>query len=206
MFEFNHIKVTWLGHASFRIEKEITIYIDPFQLKPHQPKADLILVTHDHYDHCSETDIKAISKEDTIIIGPEKAMKKLSGNTKIIKPNEIIKIKDVAIKAVHAYNINKPFHPKGTGVGFIITINGTKIYHAGDTDLIPEMNVITADIALLPVGGTYTMNALEAAEAANKIKPSVAIPMHYGKIVGTKEDAILFSQKAECEVKILEPE
>jgi len=206
MLEFNHVKISWLGHASFRIEKEITLYIDPYQLKPHQPKADLILITHDHYDHCSQKDIDGISKEDTLIIGPEKAVKQLKGNTRIIKPGDTIKIKNVLIKAVHAYNLNKPFHPKGIGVGYIITIDGVKIYHAGDTDLIPEMDVITADIALLPVGGTYTMNALEAAQAANKIKPTIAIPMHYAKIVGTKEDAILFSRKAQCEVRILEPE
>jgi L-ascorbate metabolism protein UlaG (beta-lactamase superfamily) len=203
VFEFNNVKIKWLGHSAFQIKKEVTIYIDPFEIEETEP-ADLILVTHDHYDHCSPDDIVKIQTDDTIIVAPAVAAKKLAGNTKIIKEGQTLKLKNVLIHAVPAYNINKKFHPKEAGhVGYVITINGIKIYHAGDTDLIPEMEVIAADIALLPVSGTYVMTAHEAAEATKKIQPKIAIPMHYGSIVGSEKDANEFRDKAHAEVKIL---
>jgi len=198
--------IHWLGHASFKITDEEIIYIDPYQIKDKE-KADIILVTHDHFDHCSTEDIKKILKSDTFIVGPKKIDKILKERIKTISPGEKINIKGIEIEGVASYNIGKSFHPKGEeNLGFIITIKNTKIYHAGDTDFIPEMKDIKADIALLPVGGTYTMDAKEAAKAANIIKPKIAIPMHWGSIVGSKEDAEEFKRLCNVEVKILEEE
>ena len=207
MLEVEDIKIKWLGHAGFKIKKKKVIYIDPYQINETE-QADIILITHEHYDHCSLDDIELLKKEDTIIIGPEKAVKNLDGkNVIIVKPGDRKEVEGIVIDAVPAYNIGKKFHPKEKGnVGYVINIEGIKIYHAGDTDLIPEMEKLAVDIAMLPVGGDYTMNAEEAAAAANKIKPKIAIPMHYGTIVGTKDDADEFKEKCDCEVHILEVE
>jgi L-ascorbate metabolism protein UlaG (beta-lactamase superfamily) len=206
MLDIEGIKIKWLGHAGFKIKKDKVIYIDPYQMNETEP-ADIILITHEHYDHCSLDDIEILRKKDTIIIGPKKAVKNLGENTIVIKPGDRKEVKDIVIDAIPAYNIGKKFHPKSEGwVGYVITIYGIKIYHAGDTDLIPEMEKLAVDIAMLPVGGDYTMNAEEAAAAANKIKPKIAIPMHYGTIVGTKDDADEFKEKCDCEVHILEVE
>lgn len=207
MLEVEDIKIKWLGHAGFKIKKKKVIYIDPYQINETE-QADIILITHEHYDHCSLDDIELLKKEDTIIIGPEKAVKNLDGkNIIIVKPGDRKEVEGIVIDAVPAYNIGKKFHPKEKGnVGYVINIEGIKIYHAGDTDLIPEMEKLAVDIAMLPVGGDYTMNAEEAAAAANKIKPKIAIPMHYGTIVGTKDDADEFKEKCDCEVRILEVE
>ncbi len=186
------ININWLGHAGFNIENKIII--DPFKITV-PIRADIILITHPHYDHCSLEDIEKSIKNSTTIIAPPDCTSKFSkqekGNIKIITPGKTIQIEDIKIEAVPAYNINKEFHPKeNEWCGYIITINNKKIYHAGDTDLIPEMNNIDVDIALLPVGGTYTMNARESAQAAQKIKAKTIIPMHYTKgIAGSKEDA-----------------
>jgi L-ascorbate metabolism protein UlaG (beta-lactamase superfamily) len=196
-------KIKWLGHASFKIAGPPVIYIDPWKLTDGE-KADIILITHSHHDHCSPEDIAKIQKEDTIIVSTQDSAAKLKGTVKIIKPGDKIKIKDLEIEAVPAYNINKSFHPKDNGwVGYVISMAGVRIYHAGDTDLIPEMRDIKADIALLPVGGTYTMNAEEAARAANTIMPQVAIPMHYGTIIGSIKDAEKFRRHCKVEVRIL---
>ncbi|MBW2981767.1 MBL fold metallo-hydrolase [Candidatus Woesearchaeota archaeon] len=204
MFDFEGVKIKWLGHAGFKIKKKKVVYIDPYHIDETE-EADLILITHEHYDHCSPDDIKKIIKEDTVTIGPKSAIMKLEhGNTFIIKPGDRKEFDDIIIDVIPAYNIGKKFHPKEKGgVGYIITIDGKKIYHAGDTDLIPEMEKLVVDVALLPVGGEYTMNAEEAASAANKIKPKIAVPMHYGSIIGSKEDAEEFSKLCECEVRIL---
>ncbi|GAG38812.1 unnamed protein product, partial [marine sediment metagenome] len=158
-------------------------------------KVDIVLITHPHYDHCSLEDIEKVVKEDTVVIAPpdctSKFVRNEKGNLKIITPGKIIEIGDIKIQAVPAYNTNKTFHPKeNEWCGYIIAINNKIIYHAGDTDLIPEMDKIQADIALLPIGGTYTMNAEEAAQAAQKVKAKVVIPCHYTKgIAGSPEDA-----------------
>ena len=204
MFELNKVKIEWLGHASFRISSDKVVYIDPFHLNQ-DGKADIILITHGHYDHCSISDINKILKPETIIFATPDCSSKLSkletSKVQIITPNKKIAIGDITVETVPAYNPNKQFHPKtNEWIGYIVTINNTRIYHAGDTDLIPEMKTIKADVVLLPVGGTYTMNAQEAAQAANLIKPKVAIPMHYGDIVGTSKDAEKF--KALCKVKV----
>lgn len=199
------VDIEWLGHASFRIKaKGKVIYIDPFKVEGGE-KADIILITHDHYDHCDQVSINAIKKPGTVIICPQLCSRKVSGSRKI-DAGESISLDEIEVKAVPAYNTDKDFHPKEIGVGFIVRVAGKTIYHAGDTDRIPEMDDLKGkiDAALLPVGGTYTMNAEEAAEAANAINPGIAIPMHWGKIIGSAEDAKKFKKLAKVEVKILE--
>lgn len=181
--------VEWLGHASFRINGEKTIYIDPYEIKS-TIIADIILITHDHFDHCSIDDIKKVSDQSTKIYAPESC--NIPGMV-TVKPGESHHIGKIVIETVPAYNTGKKFHPQNKGyVGYIVTIDGQRIYHAGDTDLIPEMKNIKADIVLLPIGGTYTMDAKEAALAANIINPKYAVPMHYGSIVGSIDDADVF--------------
>ena len=199
--------IFWLGHDSFRFTGEKTVYIDPWKLAAGAELADLILVTHEHGDHFSAGDIAKISKADTVVVAPQSVATQLGGKTIVAKPGDKLNAAGVAIEVVPAYNPNKKFHPKSAGhVGYILTLNGKRIYHSGDTDLIPEMANIHVDIALLPVSGTYVMTAVEAAEAANTIKPGLAIPMHYGDpdVVGTSSDAEEFKRLAKVPVEILE--
>ena len=199
-------KIHWLGQAGFRITDELVIYIDPYKIKEGE-EADIILVSHDHFDHCSPGDIKKIQKTDTVIIASWDASRKLRGNVQTLKPGDKINIKGIDIEGMPSYNVGKDFHPKGTGnLGFVIIVENTRIYHAGDTDLIPEMKGIKTDIALLPVGGTYTMDAEEAAEATSIIKPKIAIPMHWGSVVGSRRDAERFKELCKVEVRILAEE
>jgi len=202
----------WLGHASFRIEAgNLVFYFDPWQLKPNQPKADVILITHEHDDHCSPEDVAKIARADTVVVGTQLALDKLAkepGHKKVVRPGDEVTVKSALIRAVPAYNISKRFHPDpGQNVGYVVTIAGVSIYFAGDTDLIPEMGEIEADIVMLPIGGTYTMNVEEAAAAVARIKPRIAVPMHYGRIVGELDDAHRFAQLVEnAEVAILPEE
>ncbi len=198
--------IKWLGHAGFAINAlDKIIVIDPFQIKEIVP-ADIILITHSHYDHCSVKDIAKIKKPDTVIVTEAESAEKLSGDVRVVKPGDKITVSGVQIEVVEAYNTNKAFHPKSNGwLGFIITVDGIRIYHAGDTDFIPEMDNFEVDIALLPVSGTYVMTADEAVEAAKRLKPEIAVPMHFDSIVGSKEDAVKFKKDLEgiCEVELL---
>ncbi len=196
----------WIGHDSFRLDKPIVIYIDPWHLPPGSPPADLILVSHEHDDHCSPEDIASIRRSSTMVVANPSAANKIDRPVKVLRAGESLKINEVSVEAVPAYNIDKPFHPKHAGhVGYILTIAGERLYFAGDTDRIPEMKQIECDLALLPVSGTYVMTAEEAAGAAADIGPKLAIPMHYAAgVAGTKADAQRFQELSEVPVKILE--
>ena len=201
------VEIKWLGHSGFLIKNSRVIYIDPYNIKEENEKADLILLTHSHYDHCSIRDIKKIVKEGTRIILPADCQSKITRfdvpiKIEIIEPEQEIDLGNVKILAFPAYNIDKHFHPKEESwIGYLIKMDDVVIYHAGDTDVIPEMQNLTGYdqkekkfVALLPVGGRFTMNSEEAAESAKLIKPFLAIPMHYGSVVGTEEDAAEFVQ------------
>jgi len=218
MFEYKGLKIKWLGHDSFEIIGNVTIMIDPFKIAKKE-KVDLILISHNHFDHLSVDDLKNLSTKDTSIVAAKECIEMLKGfdfKEKIgISPGEEKTVRGVKIKSIRAYNITKinpdtkkPFHPKEDNkVGFLFELDGTTIYHAGDTDLIPEMSDLKPDIALVPVSGTYVMTAQEAARAVEKIKPKIAIPMHYGSIVGSEKDAHEFKQLVKsCEVQILAKE
>jgi L-ascorbate metabolism protein UlaG (beta-lactamase superfamily) len=200
--------IHWFGHDSFLIDGERRIVTDPFKLTG-GPAADIILITHEHYDHCSPEDVARVQGPGTIILAPADCARKLSGNVKVVRPGDSLTMGGVDIEAVPAYNTNKKFHPKANGwVGYVFTIGGRRIYLAGDTDYIPEMKSIKCDIALLPVSGTYVMTAEEAAQAALDIGPRVAVPMHYGTLSGSAENARRFRDllAGKIEVVLLEKE
>lgn len=219
--EIDGINLIWLGHSGFRIKNSKIIYIDPYNIPEDSEKADLILITHSHYDHCSYSDIKKIVKEGTKIFIPADCQSKIARfdlpiKISVIQPEQEYSYNgSIRILTLPAYNKDKPFHPKEEAwVGYLIKFENLYIYHAGDTDNISEMQKLTGYkqknkkfIALLPVGGRFTMNSEEAAEAAKLIKPSLAIPMHYGSIVGKEEDAQEFIELCNqegIESKILE--
>lgn len=194
------MKLKWLGHSGFKLSNGVVIYFDPYN-SDETEKADIIFISHGHHDHYDNKEIKKIYKDETNIITTENIPDKTAVTS--MKPGDKLHLKGVDIEAVPAYNIdkfraeNEPYHPKGFGLGFVIEINKKKIYFAGDTDFIPEMKGINVDIALLPVGGIYTMNVEEAVDAVKVIRPKKAIPMHYGSIVGSRADADDFKIKSE---------
>jgi L-ascorbate metabolism protein UlaG (beta-lactamase superfamily) len=206
----------WLGHSGFRIRtREGVIYIDPYRVKD-GPEADLILITHGHYDHFSPQDVERLSTRHTWLVGPAAVAERVSGQVHSIAPGEVLEdelVRGVHVSAVAAYNTSKRnpegqvFHPREAGwVGYELNVRGERLYHSGDTDVIPEMDSVAGvDVALLPVSGTYVMTAEEAAEAARRIQPGMAVPMHWGEQVGTREDAEAFAEKAPVEVRIMEP-
>ncbi len=179
-------------HASIRIAKEKVIYFDPYKIENEPHDADIIFITHSHYDHYSEEDIAKVSKDNTIIVMP-RSMEKENDTGLFVEPEKEYEIKEetgsIKIKAISSYNILKPFHPKGNKwVGYVVELGDTKYYVAGDTDITNEAKNVKCDVAFLPCGGTYTMNVKEAVSLANTIKPKIAVPIHYGVIVGSKED------------------
>lgn len=214
------VKIEFLGHSGFLINwKNKKIAIDPYNLSDKVGKVDLILITHSHYDHCSIKDMEKISDKGTIIVVPAGAQSKITKidnvEMQIIEVGEELQIDSVKLEAVAAYNVGKEFHPKSEGwLGYLLKLNGTTIYHAGDTDRIPEMEKLTgygkkgsSFVALLPVSGTYVMDADEASEVAKLLSPDLAIPMHYGSVVGTAEDAKRFCELCEklgVKAKVLE--
>jgi L-ascorbate metabolism protein UlaG (beta-lactamase superfamily) len=208
--------IDWLGHASFRITVgRATVYIDPYRVADDAPSADLILITHGHYDHFSPQDVERLSKRETWLVGPAAVAERVSGQVHRIGPGEMLDdelVRGLHISAVAAYNTSKrdadgkPFHPRDAGwVGYALNVRGERLYHSGDTDVIPEMDSVTGvDVALLPVSGVYVMTAQEAAEAARRIQPRVAVPMHWGSHIGTEHDARTFAATAPVEVQIME--
>ena len=203
MIESFSRKIHWLGHDGFRIDTEKIIYFDPYQIDA-GPRADLILISHDHYDHCSPEDVAKILGPETIIVTEKDSAEKLTGDVRILKPGEILNPDGVKILGVPSYNTDKDFHPRKNGwLGFLVEVSGIRIYHAGDTDFIPEMKGLEVDIALLPVSGTYVMTAEQAVKAALAIGPGLAIPMHYGAIVGSNQDALDFKNALEGKVDVL---
>ncbi len=183
----------WLGHASFRIDSsQGAIYIDPFQLKGAPPKAALLLITHDHFDHYSPEDIAKITSPSTKVCAPLSAAQQMNREDVIVmEPGMAVEpLPGIKVRATASYNLNKAFHPKLSGwVGYIVEVDGVSFFHCGDSDFIPELIGLQVDIAMLPVSGTYVMTAEEAAEAALAMKPKVVVPMHYGAIVGNAADA-----------------
>lgn len=197
-----------LYHSSIRINKEKIIYIDPFKINKNYNDADIIFITHNHYDHYSEEDIDKVINENTTIIIPDELLTKLlrKGINKnaiiTVEPNKNYMVQGIKFETISAYNTNKTFHPKENGwVGYIIIINGIRYYIAGDTDITEENKQVKCDVAFVPVGGTYTMDFKEAASLINEIKPKIAIPIHYGSIVGTEQDAIDFIRLLHPEIK-----
>jgi len=194
--------IEWLGHDTFRVNASKLIYTDPFKIQGGIP-GDLILITHDHFDHCSPDDVAMIQNAGTTIVAPADCKDKLKHDVRTIAVGETLDIGGVKVRAVPSYNTNKKFHPKENGwVGYLFTVDGVTIYLAGDTDHIPEMKDIRCDIALLPVSGTYVMTADEAVQAALDIKPKVAVPMHYAAIVGSEADAESFRKQLEGKVRV----
>ena len=201
----------WLGHDSFRLDGSQVLYFDPWKLPKKMPKADIVFVSHEHGDHCSPNDVAKVMGPGTVVIASQTAAPQLPGDVRVMHPGDKLVIDQIEIEAVPAYNINKfrspgnPFHPKSSlHNGYVVAIEGERLYFAGDTDHIPEMTGIDCDVALLPVSGTYVMTAEEAAEAAETIRPGVAVPMHYGAgVVGTVSDAERFKTLYDGQVVIL---
>jgi L-ascorbate metabolism protein UlaG (beta-lactamase superfamily) len=209
--------VAWLGHSGFRITAPGgCVYIDPYRA-PAGPPADMILITHGHYDHFSPQDVERLSHSNTWVVAPPAVAERLSGRVLSIAPGEAVErelVRGVQVSAVAAYNTSKRdpdgklFHPRDAGgVGYELNVRGERLYHSGDTDVIPEMDSVTGvDLALLPVSGVYVMTAREAAEAARRIQPRMAVPMHWGDQVGSLQDAEEFADRAPVDVRILEQE
>ena len=192
-------------HASIRIAKEKVIYFDPYKIENEPHDADIIFITHSHYDHYSEEDIAKVSKDNTIIVMP-RSMEKENDTGLFVEPEKEYEIKEetgsIKFKAISSYNILKPFHPKGNKwVGYVVELGDTKYYVAGDTDITNEAKNVKCDVAFLPCGGTYTMNVKEAVSLANTIKPKIAVPIHYGVIVGSKEDGEEFVKLLDNDIK-----
>jgi L-ascorbate metabolism protein UlaG (beta-lactamase superfamily) len=203
--------IHWLGHDSFRIDGGVTVYIDPWKLPAGQPAAGLILVTHDHFDHLSLPDIEAIAGPDTVVVGPASVTAQVSGPATVtLAPGESAEVAGVEVLAVPAYNVDKfrapgqPYHPRESGgVGYVVALDGVRYYHAGDTDAVPEMAEVHCEVALLPVGGKFTMTWEEAAEACELIDTEAAVPMHYGEVIGDIRDAEKFRDHCRVPVTIL---
>ncbi len=200
--------IKWLGHSTIKILGEKIIYIDPYNLEDELNDSDIIFITHNHYDHFSHEDIKKCINENTKIVITEDLYDEAfklgfePKNIVTVLPNNSYKIDDLSFDTIAAYNIGKEYHPKANNwVGYIIEINNAKYYIAGDTDITEEAKSVKCDIAFLPVGGTFTMNYQEASILANEIKPKIVIPIHYGSLVGTKDDTLNFKNNINDDIR-----
>ena len=192
------------NHSSIQIND---IFIDPYGITETNKKAKYIFITHTHYDHLSLEDIKKIISKETIFVAPKDAQKTLEENFPnhekfYVEPNQELKFDNFEVKVIPAYNINKNFHKKEFGwVGYVFKIDSITYTILGDTDEIPEHETLKTNVLFVPIGGTYTMNAEEAALLVNKIKPDLAIPVHYNAIVGSKEDEEIFLENLDKNIK-----
>ena len=200
------IEITWLNHASFRLAGTRVVYIDPWKLSDAPADGDVVFVSHAHFDHCSPEDVAKVRGADGVVVAPADALEQLGGG-QTLRPGQELQVNGVKLTGVPAYNIGKSYHPKSNNwLGVVVELDGVRVYYAGDTDRIPEMAELKdVDVALLPVGGTYTMDAGEAAGAAGDIGAKAAIPYHYGEVVGSAEDAKKFAAAASCTVHVLSP-
>lgn len=196
-----------LCHSSIRMKRDRTIYFDPFQIRQDYNDADIVFITHDHYDHYSEEDLKRVVKRDTVVVAPMDLKEKLLNHgfqieqMILVEPNQTYQVKGIEVHTIPAYNTNKAFHKKEYGwVGYLIILDGITYYIAGDTDITEETKKVRCDVVFVPVGGTYTMTYEEAARLVNQIHPKIAVPIHYGSIVGTKEDGKRFSELLDSDI------
>lgn len=202
---FEEVKV--LTHSSIKIAGKKIIYFDPFEVQEESHDADLVFVTHEHHDHYSPEDIGKVANSDTWIIMPEsmRGYEEKMGNLKcrFVCPGGITEAEGIMINAVPAYNRLKPFHTRGKGyVGYIVTMDNVRYYVAGDTDMTPENQDIKCDVALIPVGGKYTMDCKEAAKLVNRMEPKLAIPTHYGTVVGSRDDGKRFAELVDSRIEV----
>ena len=216
---FDQIQIN--TQSSIRIEGTKIIYIDPFEISDETHDADIICITHAHYDHFDPESIRRVQKEDTVYFAPQSMkedMEKLAeegqaaygadqageGRLHLLAPGDVWEQAEFSLSTLPAYNLNKQYHPKeNQWLGYILTIDGYRYYIAGDTDVIPEMDSVSCDVALIPIGGTYTMTAEEAADMINRMKPAAVIPTHYGSIVGTSEDADTLKARLDPGIEVI---
>lgn len=204
-------RFTWFRQSAMRFSGEgLTVYIDPWGTSAER-EADVIFITHAHFDHLQPDEIERLSTEGTKLVAPSDVAKELSGEVTPMAPGDSIEVSGIKVQAVPAYNVHPDRlenHPKANRwVGYILELQGTTYYHAGDTDHAPELDDVRTDVAFLPIGGTYTMEAPEAAGLAKSIAPRVAVPMHYGFVVGSPKDAETFRREAQpVRVEVLTPE
>lgn len=197
-------RLTWWKHASFVYAGSVRIAFDPWQGTAREP-ADIVLVTHEHYDHCDPEAVARLTKDGTVIVAAAGAAAKLRGDVRAVNAGDVVQASGVTVTATEAYNVNKKFHPRGLGVGYLVAVDGGTIFHAGDTDDIPETHGLKPDAALLPVGGTYTMDVPEGVAASRAIGATVSIPMHYGYIVGSSKDGERFAATLGPAARVLTP-
>lgn len=205
-------RLHWLGHDSFRLDGPPVVYFDPWKLRGKLPVADLVLVSHEHHDHCSPDDVRKVSGPQTVVLANSGAARKLTG-ARVLAPGDSMTLAGVTVEAVPAYNVDKfrspgvPFHPpEAAHVGYVVEVGGARVYFAGDTDHILEMSDIVCDVALLPVSGTYVMTVEEAVAAARTLNPQIVVPMHFGSGIGTHDDGARFKALYGGEVRLLQSE
>lgn len=205
-------RFTWFWQSGYRwTEDEFTIYIDPKNVPEGYEPADVIFITHAHFDHFSPDDLDRLRKDETVVVAPRDVASELSGNVTAVSPGDSIDTRGIGGQAVPAYNIvegREDKHPRANGwVGYLLSVGDSTIYHAGDTDHLPELEGLDPNVAFLPIGGTFTMDTAEAAALAKSMGPDIAVPMHYGFVEGCggPEAAERFRREADpVRVEILE--